>query len=574
MSTATPSSGPASTLRIALLIDTYAEPRWVADCIRAMRENSSAMEIVAVVLNGSVSNAPSGTRRSFGARLRNAWRKRNMVVLEKYLAIDERRYPAGDGDPFEETDLTAELAEVSTHVAMPRQTAFSDFMDDATLDFLASHAPDVAVRFGFRILRGPVLTMPRFGVWSFHHGDNMVNRGGPAGFWEVLLGWPATGALLQRLSEDLDGGTTLARTWVATNPVSVHQNRLALYPAAAPLLLRKLKQLHDRGPLALTPPRGEPAFLPYSNRLFFTPSLRELTSGLMTVVSRLVRRKVTFLRTREQWRLAYGIDAGQPDTNTTPQSAAYRFKHLTPPPDRFWADPCVVRHEGRSFVFFEELLYSNEKGRIAMVEIGPKGIIGEPVVVLEQPFHLSYPFVFSHDGAWYMMPEMVETGRQEIYRASNFPMQWELHSVIDLGQPVVDATLHQEDGRWWLFAGTRPSPISDCNELSLYHSDSPLGPWVPHAANPVVSDARSARPAGRLFRIGTELYRPAQDGTPSYGNAISFRRVLRLDPEEYAEEAAGMLAPNWQRNLVGTHTVSAAGPHTVIDLRVRVPMAG
>ena len=54
------------------------------------------------------------------------------------------------------------------------------------------------------------------GVWSYHHGDNRVNRGGPAGFWEVFEQWDVTGSILQVLSEELDAGKTLFVRFVAS----------------------------------------------------------------------------------------------------------------------------------------------------------------------------------------------------------------------------------------------------------------------------------------------------------------------------------------------------------------------
>jgi len=44
-----------------------------------------------------------------------------------------------------------------------------------------------------------------FGVWSWHHGDEDKYRGGPPAFWEIVNADPVTGALLQRLTERLDG---------------------------------------------------------------------------------------------------------------------------------------------------------------------------------------------------------------------------------------------------------------------------------------------------------------------------------------------------------------------------------
>jgi len=83
----------------------------------------------------------------------------------------------------------------------PVQTKFSDSMTDEDISRIESYEVDVLLRLGFRILRGKILRCARFGAWSYHHGDNRVNRGGPAGFWEVVLGLPETGSILQILTE-------------------------------------------------------------------------------------------------------------------------------------------------------------------------------------------------------------------------------------------------------------------------------------------------------------------------------------------------------------------------------------
>jgi len=557
-------------LRILLLVDSIEkQPRWVAETIRTIRD-STALQLVGVVLNLHADEQRLPTRRRLPARLLNAWRRRSGVALQAYLRFDARRYPSTDLDLFESLDVREYLAALPLIEARPRQTAFSDFLDDAALAKVAELDAHVAIRFGFRIVRGPLLSLPKYGVWSFHHGDNAVNRGGPAGLWEVFRGWGASGAVLQRLSEDLDGGTTLARTWVPSNPISVNQNRLAVYGAAAPLLVRKLEQLYREGETALQPAAGAHAFAAYAERLYVAPSLGEITTGIWALVNRLTKRKLNDMKYREQWQIGYATDPAQEDGNMTPQTSFFRFKPIVPPSDRFWADPFPVRHQGKSYMFFEELEYESNRGRIAVVEMTKSGPVGEPRVVLETEGHLSYPFMFEHDGEWYMLPEMVDSGKQQLFRATEFPDRWEVFRTFELGCDVVDATLYQHDGLRWLFAGTQASPYSGFNELSLFYADSPLGPWTPHRNNPVVSDARGARPAGQLFRSGTDLIRPAQDGTPAYGTAIAFKRIRRLDTEEYCEELVAQAAPNWSPLVTGTHTINAAGPLSVIDFRCRV----
>ena len=44
---------------------------------------------------------------------------------------------------------------------------------------------DIIIRGGSGILKGEVLNSARLGIISFHHGNNLVNRGSPPGFWEI-----------------------------------------------------------------------------------------------------------------------------------------------------------------------------------------------------------------------------------------------------------------------------------------------------------------------------------------------------------------------------------------------------
>jgi hypothetical protein len=103
--------------------------------------------------------------------------------------------------------------------------------------------------------------------------------------------------------------------------------------------------------------------------------------------------------------------------------------------------------------------------------------------------------------------------------------------------------------------------------LHLYHSATPLGPWEPHAENPVKIDVRSARPAGPLFQVQGRWYRPAQCGTPNYGSSIVVNRIDELTPERFREATVSAIGPDWARDVNGIHTIAAASGLTVVDVR-------
>jgi len=167
-----------------------------------------------------------------------------------------------------------------------------------------------------------------------------------------------------------------------------------------------------------------------------------------------------------------------------------------------------------------------------------------------------------------MIPETAAKGRVELWRAKILPGQWEFDRVL-LNTPHVDATLEFIDGRWWMFAAGTEAGGDAWDDLYLYHAAEPTGPWIAHPLNPVVTDVRSARPAGRLFRRGESWYRPAQDGSRSYGSAITIQKVVKLDDTCFEERAVTRLEPLWRSDLIGVHTINVSAGLTVLDARRR-----
>lgn len=238
------------------------------------------------------------------------------------------------------------------------------------------------------------------------------------------------------------------------------------------------------------------------------------------------------------------------------------MQRIVPPHDRFWADPCLVEWKGERLVFVEEKVYAQGKGRIALLRLDAMGKTIEHTVVLEQPFHLSYPLVFEAEGEWWMVPESAQAGRVDLYRALDFPYRWVREQTLMEGN-FVDATPVQFNGRWWLFCAVRDGSGAALEELWLFSAEQLSGPWRPHRANPLWMDIRQARPAGRLFRLNGEWIRPAQDSAMRYGHAVRLQRVLEWTEEVYREETREVLLP--VPPFQAMHTFSVAGGWVMLD---------
>ena len=244
------------------------------------------------------------------------------------------------------------------------------------------------------------------------------------------------------------------------------------------------------------------------------------------------------------------------------------FTPVPMPGDRFYADPFLVPDGDRLWLFVEDGHRATKKGVIRCIEVRADGSLGESHVVLECRYHLSYPFVFQRDGAWFMLPETSGNRTVELWRAVEFPWHWKLERVLLSDVLAVDSTLLEHEGRLWLFAGMSDTPGAAQDELCVFHADSLDGEWRPHPRNPVVSDVRHARPAGPFFREGGRLYRPGQDCSGSYGSAFWLHRVERLDEHAYQETPVRRIETSWRRGLVATHTLHRAGGFDAIDGRL------
>ncbi|XP_039829551.1 glucosamine inositolphosphorylceramide transferase 1-like isoform X2 [Panicum virgatum] len=161
-------------------------------------------------------------------------------------------------------------------------------------------------------------------------------------------------------------------------------------------------------------------------------------------------------------------------------------------------------------------------------------------VVLDEKWHLSYPYVFSYENKTYMVPESSKKGNLRLYYAVDFPFNWKLEKVL-MERPLVDSVVINFQGSYWLLGSDISSYGSkQRGELCIWYSSSPLGPWNPHKQNPAHNnkDNRpSARNGGRPFIYNGNLYRIGKDRGAESGYNIQVFKVEVLTANQYKEVA-------------------------------------
>ncbi|HEX5393412.1 MAG TPA: hypothetical protein VFW68_09030 [Rhodocyclaceae bacterium] len=524
-------------LRVALVADGPTQSHWLAEAFR--QTALAAWADVVLVLVGKAKPKSNANSSPAHHRLPRAWRV--------YQQLDRWLFGHGS-DPSQGCDLR--------HLG-PSVVSIDPADESAWREELARANVDVLFVLGEEALVERFAATARYGAWHFRFGGSSTTAW--AGLAEVATEQPITSSsLVARLPDGSE--RVLADSWTRTLPFSISGNRSRLLHRTAQYPARALRDLAEQGAdwLARRPPAApqsvagaastHPAVFPAAGRIAGQVAGRALARGL---------QKITHV---DQWFLAYRFGSGDDW-----QHDWGNFTCLMPPKDRFWADPFPIKWGERYLIYFEELPFATNRAHLSVIEVTPDGRCSESRMVLSRDYHLSYPFLFEAEGRLFMIPETGQNRCVELYSCTRIPDQWRLEKVLLRDAYYVDATVHHVGGRWWMFVNVGNDASNLHDELHLYYADHFLGPWHAHAGNPVKSDVRSARSAGKLFEDEGTLYRPAQICAPLYGSGLSVNQIQTLTPELYAEQEVGRILPPWGSRILGVHTLNRAGNLTVVD---------
>ncbi len=552
-----PLPGKTAPLRFAVMCNGTVFQRWQADALKELKDQGH--NLVLLIVDAREVTAASRVKRL----LKKKW----STILFTFL--DNRIFKPAAKDAV---DLQQELTGIEMLECLVQKRGYSEYFRDEEIESIRRCRPDFILRFGFNILRGDILTAARFGVWSFHHDDEMSYRGGPPGFWEIFRGDPVNGAILQRLTEKLDGGIILKKGYLKTLFHSYRENihQLLSVSASWPAQMANEMSRNLTGSEGMVVLPAMPASAT-SAPLYKIPGNLQMLKFLLLLIRNRLRFYYHEMLAAEIWNVglimkplhevALGTRIiGKDDVTWLPVVAHTGYL----------ADPAGFHADGRLHVLAEDYSYARQKAGISEIiveiaagDIPSPGMFGNPVSIMDGGTHRSYPYVFEHQGRVYCLPESYQSSQITLFRREDPGGRFVKERVILDGVRAVDPTLFFYNGWWWLFFTERKYSNT---HLYLYHSKDLTGEFAAHPLNPVKTDIRSARPAGTPFVHENVLYRPAQDCSATYGGRVAINRVLRLTPGEYYEETVRFIEPvKGSPYDKGLHTLSAVGNVTLVD---------
>ena len=533
-------------LRVGLVLDSFDQPRWVHTLLSGLRTEDETEITVILRLPTKSSKAPIA----------------GSVLTGLYGALDRALF-ARQTDALTMTDLSNSIAGIDVisepgdaSLQAPRESPRVKLTDEVST-FLTDRAD---VLLDLVPLGRPTPDEAPIPILAFRPRDTPISDAS-IGLYEVLNRAPHTDAVVERIAPG-NGRRVVYHAYCSTHPYSAHITHRNLVAKAPDLFMREIRRL--KSGRSLSAPL-EPIDRPSSPTKERSRSAIATGQALLRLAGRAAAHRCRATVLRSQWGLAYRFESHLP-WDRPPIRHLEGFARLAPPKDKLWADPFPVTEDGRRYMFLEELPYKSRIGHISVMEF-VNGSWTTPVPVIERDYHMSYPFPFRWKGDWYLMPETAAIRALEVYRARRFPLEWELHDRPLIDVPIVDATVENIDGQWWMFASVGEDIGTAWDSLYLFKGLSPLGPWTPHGNNPIRVDIRSSRPAGRLFRRMGRWYRPSQDCSHAYGYAVVINRIDHIGDDEYRETPVARLEPDFASGALGHHTFNVADGLSVIDVR-------
>lgn len=518
-----------------LLLSPRSVPGWIADFI-ALARTGHSVRITVIAIDGEVQTEGSPSLP---------------LDMRLFLALERLRH-RDMGERIRRAELSP----------APASAVSSTDLADRVAQVAAEHAPDLVLLDGPVHWHAALAGIARLGCWRIDCNLLDTRYAGLALLAPVLAGEDATPCNLVLVDES---GTTsaLVSSVGTTHPGSFRLQRNHAFAKLPAMLLRALREISGRDIHSDSTPVLR--LMIESRAPFrFGAGIR----AFLTTLRHILRWQIQKRRPEDLWLLLLR-HGERPLDPVNPRIEACSL--LLAPRDDYWADPCAVEHDGRRLIFAEEYPSRTHKAVIVCLQLRADAQVERMGIALDQTCHLSYPQAFEWHGQWYLTVESATARCVRLYRASDFPLRWEPVTDLVSDRVCVDPTLYYRDGHWYLFVNISESGGSTSEELFLFVSEQLTGPFRPHPANPIVSDVRRARPAGRLFEHKGRLIRPGQDCAPSYGTAIVFSEILELSPEAYREQPLARLDGSWSSTLDGCHTYSAVSSLEVLDARGHVP---
>lgn len=558
-------------LCFGLMCNSTQLERWQAETVKLLQENDIKLKLI--ILNDNTQKQVSLTKK---------------IISYPFHKIIFRIYNRYFLKPLSKKafDINSQISGIEQLKCVTEQKGFSDRFSETDIKKIKSCNLDFILRFGFNIIRGEILNSAKYGVWSFHHDDENKYRGGPPGFWEIFKKDPVNAVILQKLTDKLDAGIILKKAFYKTINHSYSANIDQIYFESKIFPLQICKDLmngFDNQTLSRT-----------KAPIYYVPGNFKMIYFLLKLLKNKIHFHLIELFLIEDWNAAIiekPLEEILKNNSLNKEKTPFISKEISkeellycpkgiriksgsqqnklkirwlPKPKNivFSADPFIfIDNNGDSNIIYENYDYRARKGKISSSIINTENKIIHDVI--EEDYHLSFPFILNYNNNIYCIPESFEKNQIRLYKFDESNKKFQFVKPLIENIAAVDPILFKHENLWWLFFTRKNLPSVN---LYAYYSENFDGNFIEHKNNPIKIDIRSSRPAGTPFLYNNKLCRPVQDCAKTYGDKLHITQIEKLSPTEFNEKIIETIMPVDNSSFYGgIHTINSDGKNTVID---------
>lgn len=256
------------------------------------------------------------------------------------------------------------------------------------------------------------------------------------------------------------------------------------------------------------------------------------------------------------------------------------WNYLKPNYKEWYEDAFPFMWGRKKYIFLSGYRKYKKNQSVYVSKLDDEGKITEPVKIIEEEFPVSFPNVFVYKNNIYMIPTCSGVKQIRIYKMQKSILDWNLYSVFDTEEAVVDVAVYQNDGECFLLG----SYMNDHNPHQTARICYELK-QLDDADNIMLAEcwkekgfSYKVRNGGNITDYDGKPCRIVQHSTKDVcGKFISINEILKLNSENISEyPIRKMDLANQQISLpafiyrpLGLHTYGKCGSFEVLDVWVQ-----
>ena len=235
---------------------------------------------------------------------------------------------------------------------------------------------------------------------------------------------------------------------------------------------------------------------------------------------------------------------------------------------RTWAaDPFLFDYNENVYVFAELYDYITRRGSIGYTKHIKDNKWSKWKIAINEPFHMSYPYIFQYENEIYMLPETSASHELRLYRATQFPDKWECARIIAENVMWVDTTFFLDGNKMYAITTDVSDESNHKDYLLQFDNEFNI------VDKKMIDEKHTelSRSGGKFFYSNHVWHRVSQDCTFHYGAGLIFSK---FNPSEVVDGMGQIIIHlfpkdielNENKKWIGLHTYNGLEGYEVIDI--------